>query len=340
MTATDRAELIAELQRYVPKLTVGHGLERREVYLHPRKARGADQIVASVALFRLMEEVEAQRDPKDRILGDAIEIAKQVLRTDLGVDEYHGLLATYLQKLPDGRFKQIDISGQAEDDAVGHPTILWGRRPENHGELQQRYILGEVGVTFGSRSIQTLAGFWKLGSFELNSPADHAVSILDAALRIDIMATQSFEPKGIEGKVDSKVWKLVESAFEIGRHFDALTKKKVESLAQQKLEHTEKNRKNASLGGQGKKGRSRREELNRLAVASKNFFEKRLDGVTEVLLFIEKRQAIAQAMKLTEQYDKDRSPEEKLFTHRGERLSKHWYDGWWEDFISQQKIFQ
>lgn len=338
LEAADRAALIAELQRYVPKHVVGHGLEMREVHLHPRKARGPDQIVASVALFKLQREADRESHPKGRIFGEAIELAKEVLKVDLGVREYHGLLATYLQRFSDGSFEQVDLATLSAEVNVGRPFIIGKREPIQMDELQLRYALGEVGVAYGAASVQTLAGFWKLGSFELNSPADHAVSILDAALRIDILATQSLEPQAIDRKLDYLVWELVECAFEVGRHFDALMKKRVETLAQQKLEHTEKNRANAPKGGQAKKGKLRREVLNRLAIADKNFCTKRFDGAAEVLMVIDTKHAIARAMKLTERYDCDRSPEEKLFSLRGKSLSKQWYEAWWEEFRSKQKI--
>lgn len=339
LEAADRAELISELQRYLPKHAVGHGLETREGYLHPRKAKGPDQIIAAVALFKLQREIDRERDPKDRILGEAIELAKQVVGSELGIHEYHGLLATYLQQLPDGNFRQIDISGQEAGDDLGRPVTFWGRKPAGLDELQLRYVLGEVNCAYGAKSVQTLAGFWKLGSFELNSPVDHAVSILDAALRIEILVDYSLKPAGVDREDDSIVWELVEHSFEIGRHFDALVKKKVEVLAQQKLQHTEKNRANGSRGGQAKKRELRFEVLGQLAILDKKFYMKSTNDGDGVLMFVEKKQAIARAIKLAEQYDSDRSPEEKLFSTGGKPLSKKWYENWWDDFRTQQKVF-
>lgn len=78
LEAADRAELISELQRYLPKHAVGHGLEKREVYLHPRKAKGQDQIIAAVTLFKLQREIDRERDPKDRILGDLHRLSRNL----------------------------------------------------------------------------------------------------------------------------------------------------------------------------------------------------------------------------------------------------------------------
>lgn len=349
LSAEDRYELIEVLRKIVPTRVRGDGLETFEDYIWPDEyfAASADRSVegffALLLLRGLLRTEEVRLRAVWNLLGPAVELAQTTIMTELSLRGYEGLLNTYLWQQADGSFRQVcSAFGNALHDYLASRAST-DTQLETPAQRQRSYTLyPDIWITSRPvRRIKSLVEFWRGHQFEPNSTLDHALSILEAELRLKAALSALGYPEGTDALgacIHVDPWIVADFAFSIGRHYEALKKKPVEALAITKVKEDAKRREHCASARHEERAKERKAELTRQAKEDGGFMFRH--GSNRSVMFIPDRQAVARAMKLADAYDDgcERAGQRKQFRHKGEKLRKEWFQRWWEEFKHEQTI--
>lgn len=253
LSADERAELIGMLREKLPLVERGDGLK---TYSGSQRAwdTTTDELWYAAQLLRRMEllEWQAERDARRLLdpVSEAVDEAKKALR-GFGI-EFEGWRSTFMYRDPEkGSWNQLAhelgkkiqaVSDQVEDTA----SNLSGKEAESLRQWWQAQV--EADPMLGSVNLDRLHAL----EFEEDfTPLWWAFEILRLMDRLD------------HWRNENDVQLMIESAFGIGRAFEALQNKPVEAEAQ-KAEKVAGGRRNSAHETNKRHLPQRLERLNRI----------------------------------------------------------------------------
>jgi len=227
----DLAELKEMLRRVVPTRKRGHGVETFEGFIRPEEANSEAEYEAALFAQYLMRELERRKlkAAYDCPLDEAIEFAIATLQ-EHGI-KYESYRETFLYWCAvRGRWRQIPASmGTAIRAKVNE---MWDRMPDPY-DAESDMILRRImawQTMYPWRTCKSIFEVFQADVFEINTPIWHALSIFDWYEQyqdaVDLIGSDDGDYS-----VEHYLKDAVESAFEIGKNYEALVKKPFEPHA-------------------------------------------------------------------------------------------------------------
>ena len=231
LSDADRAELFELLRRIVPKRERGHGIETYEGFITPQEACSATELQAACLVHQLEreQEREARRVDYNCPLAEPVEFAIATVKQQ-GF-KYEGYRGTFLywHRLQD-RWLQIPGNIGAAIVTRRHDMLL----SIIDYPKSERVAATRRSVAWDSlypwRICNSIARLFQIHAFEPNTPLWHALSIFDW-YELHQEAVDLTGSDDGDYPVEDLISYAVESAFEIGRHYEALRKKPFEPHA-------------------------------------------------------------------------------------------------------------
>ncbi len=227
----DQVELLEMLRGIVPTRVRGHGVETFEGFIAANETRSYAELCALMLAEGLerWQESKVARETYDCPLYEANEYAIEILQ-DHGI-KYEGNRETFLYwSASRGRWRQIPGSMAAALKAK-----QWKIReriedlPETERDTAIRqYVVWEA--VYPWRMCKSLHMLWRIDAFEPNTPIWHALAIFDWLEQFQDAAEDIRSGDG-DYSIEDNIIDATESAFEIGRSYEALIKKPFEPHA-------------------------------------------------------------------------------------------------------------
>lgn len=227
----DLAELKEMLRRVVPTRKRGHGVETFEGFIRPEEANSEAEYEAALFAQYLMRELERRKlkAAYDCPLDEAIEFAIATLQ-EHGI-KYEGYRKTFLYWRAD-RSGWQQIPGSVAAAIRTKVNEMWDRMPDPY-DAESDMILRRLiawQTKYPWRANKSLFEVFRADVFETNTPIWHALSIFDWYEQyqdaVDLIGSDDGDYS-----VEHYLKDAVESAFEIGRNYEALVKKPFEPHA-------------------------------------------------------------------------------------------------------------
>ncbi|GAB1381278.1 hypothetical protein MASR1M49_41240 [Pararhodobacter aggregans] len=317
LSDAERGRLASHLERILPRIRRGDGFEVYTSAVRPHETQSDDEEAAATLLERLYHWGAFDTKSPQAIYAPAAELAKSFLDDQFGI-EFTDWDTTFIYPTPSGGWVTVrpDIAEAllAKRYRLFHNPENWCRQdPERlfHAEKAWRKL-------YPWRNVERIGIWWRGDAFGEFTAADHALHILNL-VRFGGGAKALRDVADDPERFAVEFGLVVETAFRIGIHYDALQKKPAEHLAVQKLNEKVRARLNGNRGGQGSKRQERIETLNRLALRRAHDFA-----------FISDAQAVRLARSIAAEHDK--SAPEPLFWQGGKPLSLNWFQNWASDF--------
>lgn len=259
MSLDELKECFQTLSAVVPIKTKGDGVETYRDYIDAKDAEDWETYAAAQLLHEIRRTAanREQREPISPFLRDAILVAKAVLAENGIV--YEGMHQTYLFWDKPDKFRQLE-------GAVGAALLerkdKWEREliyaPEFKDDEALKIALLEYNRRldlYPWRRVWTLHTGWKIGNFPENSKLEHAISLLESSRYFSDAFSSVHSPDYSFGTIGNRGHRavsamfLAESAFIIGREYEAIGKKQFEL-------HALRGMKTASAAREGGNARS------------------------------------------------------------------------------------
>ncbi len=231
LPVADRVELFEMLRRIVPRRVRGDGVETYEGFIALDESRSKAEFEAVFLAGHLERWLQnrAGEDAYDSPLDEAIEYAIATLQ-EHGI-KYEGYRETFLY-WHHVRRCWLQITGSMATAIKAKVSEMWDHIddcPETERDMALRRLVAWK-TMYPWRECKSLHTLWQLNVFEPNTPIWHALSIFDwygpHQEAVDLIGSDDGDYP-----VEDRMSFAVESAFEIGRHYEALVKKPFEPHA-------------------------------------------------------------------------------------------------------------